>query len=272
MVKLSIITINYNNKDGLLKTLESVAGQTDTSFEYVLVDGGSTDGSKEVIERHHSLFSRAVCEPDSGIYNAMNKGVRMSTGEYLLFLNSGDSLADKNVVKRINGAEIVSDIATGITCFYDNDRYWMPPAYEPTISFFLKKSLSHQATLIRRTLLLAIPYDEKKRIVSDWKFCIEALVLKNCTFQALDTVISRYDVHGISATPAYFGQGAREREETLNELFPPRLLTDIRRTVRPNTRIDRFFISVYLGHGLLYRLLYPVIWTYCRLFNRTLLE
>jgi len=97
-MKLTIITINYNNVAGLQKTLESVFGQTCRAFEYILVDGASADGSKELIEQFSAKADfpfRWLSEPDNGIYAAMNKGIRMAQGEFLHFLNSGDWLVDE---------------------------------------------------------------------------------------------------------------------------------------------------------------------------------
>ena len=91
-MKLSVITINFNNKEGLAKTIVSVVGQTTRDFEWIIIDGGSTDGSMELIENNSEYISYYVSEPDKGIYNAMNKGIMASHGEYLLFLNSGDYL------------------------------------------------------------------------------------------------------------------------------------------------------------------------------------
>ena len=91
-MKLSIITINYNDAKGLRKTFDSIKNQTCHEFEYIVVDGGSSDGSQSVIEEYEQYISKWVSEPDNGIYNAMNKGAKMSTGDYMLFLNSGDNL------------------------------------------------------------------------------------------------------------------------------------------------------------------------------------
>ena len=96
-VKLTIITINYNNKEGLIKTFESVKKQTWSEFEFFVIDGGSTDGGKELIERN-SQIDYWVSEKDSGVYNAMNKGIRKATGEYVIFMNSGDFFYDEFVL------------------------------------------------------------------------------------------------------------------------------------------------------------------------------
>ena len=97
-MKLSIITVNLNNRDGLKKTIDSVISQTFKDFEWIVIDGGSTDGSRELIEQYVNHFAYWVSEPDKGVYNAMNKGVKKAKGEYLQFLNSGDWLRDENTV------------------------------------------------------------------------------------------------------------------------------------------------------------------------------
>ena len=129
MTKLSIITINRNNAAGLRKTIESVVSQTYTDFEYIIIDGASTDGSVEVIKEYaeatlpcgEGLGERLywVSEPDKGIYNAMNKGILKAQGEYLLFLNSGDWLVDKDVIKSFIDLNIINDIVNNfyIVCF-----------------------------------------------------------------------------------------------------------------------------------------------------------
>ena len=92
---ISIITINFNDKIGLQRTFDSVFAQDFNDFEYIVIDGGSNDGSKELIEENTDKISYWISEPDKGIYNAMNKGIKVANGEYLLFLNSGDKFYNK---------------------------------------------------------------------------------------------------------------------------------------------------------------------------------
>jgi len=99
--KLSIITVNLNNAEGLRKTIESVVTQTFTDFEYIIIDGGSTDGSVEIIKLYADKITYWVSEPDKGIYNGMNKGIMVAKGEYCQFLNSGDWLVNENVLKEV---------------------------------------------------------------------------------------------------------------------------------------------------------------------------
>ena len=100
-MKFSIITINYNNCEGLRRTIESVVNQTCHDFEYIIIDGGSTDGSVDVIKQYADQIDYWVSEPDKGIYNAMNKGVAVAKGEYCLFLNSGDSLHNNSALAKV---------------------------------------------------------------------------------------------------------------------------------------------------------------------------
>src|SRR5574344_3096999 len=106
-MKYSIITINYNNKVGLERTIKSVINQTCKDYEYIIIDGTSTDGSKEVIDKYKQYLNYWVSEPDEGIYYAMNKGTLMSHGDYCNFLNSGDCYTDNLEIGRASCRERV---------------------------------------------------------------------------------------------------------------------------------------------------------------------
>ena len=113
MKPISIITINYNNASGLEKTIRSVVEQTYNEYEYIIIDGASLDKSKEVIQEYQRYIDFWCSEKDSGIYNAMNKGIQKASGEYLLFLNSGDVLHNSAVLAAIHGFLSVQDILYG---------------------------------------------------------------------------------------------------------------------------------------------------------------
>src|SRR6476620_8472507 len=102
--KISIITINYNDKEGLKKTIESVISQTFKDFEFLVIDGNSSDGGKDVLEQYKAHIDYCVSEPDTGVYNAMNKGIRAATGDFVLFLNSGDLLYKNDILGRVNAS------------------------------------------------------------------------------------------------------------------------------------------------------------------------
>lgn len=200
--KLSIITINYNNKDGVIQTIDSVLIQTWKDFEYIVIDGGSTDGSKDVITQHINDLTYWVSEPDKGIYNAMNKGIQAATGEYLLFLNSGDFLKSRTVldgaVHQLNNIDIVYadlEIIAGTRSYMKN--------YPTTLSFkyFLSDTLPHPGSFIKKALFTKHgAYDESLQICADWKFFIEAICKHNVSYKHLDMVFACFLLNGISSS------------------------------------------------------------------------
>ena len=197
---ISIITINLNNKQGLERTINSVLSQTYfDKVEYIIIDGGSTDGSKELIEQHKDKLYYWCSEPDRGIYNAMNNGITVSTGDYLLFLNSGDYLSENTVLERVF-PYLQYDIVYGNE-WKVNERYKGP--YEAKYpdkldeSFFRRTSLPHQSTFIKSELLKENHYSEDYKIISDWKFFIEAF-RNGKTYKHMPFIVSVYDCSGFS--------------------------------------------------------------------------
>ena len=219
MPKLSIITINYNNLEGLKKTVESVINQSWKEFEFIVIDGGSTDGSAAYIESQSKNIDYWVSEADKGIYNAMNKGIAKATGEYLLFLNSGDHLYNNEVIK-----ENLQD-------FKDHDLiYFNVHILGETISEILKhpdklrfsdfflNGLNHQSVLIKKELFETVGlYDENLKIVSDWKFFILALFVYNCSYININKTLSTYYIDGISSQLKE--DHLNERKQVLSEYF-----------------------------------------------------
>ena len=224
-MRYSVITINYNNKDGLIRTIDSVLCLSNKDFEYIIIDGGSTDGSLDVIKLHTKDITSWVSEKDKGVYHAMNKGVAQAHGDYLIFMNSGDSFHSPDVLNDIENYQ--EDIICGKVL---KGNSTIPSGHHKfTISLvdLMRGSLPHQAMFIKRELLVKHPYDEKYKILSDWKFCIEALVFENCSFRNVDTIVADYDTSGISTNSN--GLLPKERKLILKELFPPRIITDYQR-------------------------------------------
>ena len=152
-MKLSIITVNYNNKAGLQKTIDSVVAQTWRDFEWIIIDGGSTDGSKELIEQYQQHFAFWCSEPDKGVYNAMNKGIDKAQGVYLLFLNSGDVLYDEHVLQNVDDLHLDSDIISGQVERMDNHQ--LLRVYDNNIlKQLFYSTLNHQGTLLRVNSLM----------------------------------------------------------------------------------------------------------------------
>ncbi len=152
--KLSIITINLNNKDGLKNTIESVISQDFKDFEFIVIDGLSTDNSLEIIHKYEKQISFWISEPDKGIYNAMNKGIQNANGEYLLMLNSGDILHNKNVLSQVIELGLDKDIVYGNKheLVDDKNSYYTEYPNVLLFSFFYKYSLGHQTSFIRKRL------------------------------------------------------------------------------------------------------------------------
>lgn len=203
MYEISIITINFNNIGGLIKTIESVLFQSYNCFEYIVIDGASTDESAEYIIKNANKFNYFVSEPDQGIYNAMNKGIRASTGKYLLFLNSGDYFFDKNVLKNAVNHLGNYDLVYFDLFFSRNNKLALK-SYPEKLSFceLSSNSLPHPATFIKKTLFdLNGHYDESFKVVSDWKFFIEVICLHNCTYKKVAQALSVFNTDGTSSIP-----------------------------------------------------------------------
>ena len=220
MPAISIITINLHNRDGLQQTMESVFAQTFHDYEYIVVDGGSTDGSKEYIEEHADKLQWWVSEKDSGIYNAMNKGIRHATGDYVLLLNSGDYLYKPGSLAALFEGSDNRDFVFGNLLVNEKDgRQWVYKfPNELSFGFFFQSSLPHQATLIKRSLFTTIGlYNERYKVVSDWEFCMNAICKNHCTYQHADETISVFNMGGISTHSKNIVLVQKERAEVFNE-------------------------------------------------------
>lgn len=228
-MKLSIITINRNNADGLIKTLNSVARQTWHNFEHIIIDGASTDTSVDIIQRYaseeHPYPVIWVSEPDKGIYNAMNKGILKANGEYCFFLNSGDYLIDETRFEDFLRNPFSEDIVYGFLKF-DRDGILEDGCSPKDVSLltFIEGTIHHTGNaFIRKDAFERWGlYDESLKIVSDWKWFLQAIGLSTATVQYIDMCLSIFDCNGISET-----QGAMmdaERREVLEAVVPNRIL------------------------------------------------
>lgn len=296
-MKLSIITINYNNAEGLRKTLTSVASQTFRDFEHIIVDGGSTDESVAIIEAYASEVARKasssvlmggdgdsvavssqdstpadgaqplalqdatsptatqphkvirISEPDSGIYNAMNKGIeialgrrvvnafnrselvedknkgfQMANGEYLLFLNSGDYLVDADTLKNVFADADDVDIIYGdrINVYEDGSQKKVNYFPDKITGFFMYHSMiSHQASFIKSDLFVKYGlYREDLKYASDWEFFLKTFLLYNCTYQHIHQYVVYFDCLGISSVANNNKEMWEERKRVFAETLP----------------------------------------------------
>lgn len=224
-MKLSIITINYNNVSGLERTIRSVVSQTCRDFEYIVVDGGSTDGSREVIDRNKDKITHWVSEPDKGIYNAMNKGVGMAHGEYVAFLNSGDTYYNDKVIE-MTLPQLHADICVGDLTSQSGGVMPAPEEDEVTMSYLMRGSLSHPSSFTRKDLLLKHPFLEDTRILGDWEFFMYALIKMNASYQRLNCIVTVFDTTGISSTQPRPERDMQLLQETEDCILPPRVRAD----------------------------------------------
>ena len=219
-MRLSIITINLNNKEGLQKTIDSIISQTYKDYEWIIIDGGSTDGSKELIEKYDKYVTYWISEPDKGIYNAMNKGIKIAKGEYLNFMNSGDTFYDSSVLDSVYKLTINtnSDIYYGnsLYIYETKERIFYRPQ-DITLLYLYKDTILHQSSFIKRELFNASGYDETLKIVSDWKMWL-IWMLQDKKFYYLDLIISRFDAYGISTTNTILV--SQEREKVIKDILP----------------------------------------------------
>ena len=285
-MKLSIITINYNNADGLRRTVDSVAAQTYRNIEHIIVDGASTDGSVNVIREYESANHSSAhlltviwsSEPDKGVYNAMNKGICKATGDYIQILNSGDILAAPDVTERMVAALTTFNIQysteNGIHILYGN----MLKSYDgktiinrdtcgnglytpESFLYFYNGTLNHDCAYIRRDLFDKYGlYNEDMKICSDWEWYIKAIALggEKPIYTNIDVTV--FDMNGISESG---GKNAelikKERRAYLESILPASVLHDydlFSFPVLQYQRLKKYHLwgAVYFVERVLYKL------------------
>ena len=221
---LSIITVNYNNKSGLIRTLNSIKNQESVFFEHIIIDANSTDGSKDAIllyEKEITFPLYWVSEPDNGIYDGMNKGIKQAHGEYLFFLNSGDTLISNTILQ-----EIALD---GNKYIYGNIKYilsekdyrYITPSETLDIVYLLKTALPHQACFIHHSLFQKQLYNTEYKIISDWIHTMESIIMNDCSYKYIDIVIAEVDGNGISTNQEKLME---ERIKWIKSKFPKAIL------------------------------------------------
>lgn len=260
MPKISIITVNKDNAIGLKKTIDSIVNQIYTDYEWIVIDAASKDGSVDLIKQYAPHISYWVSEPDGGIYAGMNKGIMKATGEYVYFLNSGDSFVNNEVLQSIVDLSLLGDVVLGkINIFSDEKgiikKDYMVPYSDITLFSLYLYGIPHQASLIKRTLFDECGlYDYTCKINADWKFFVEVLILRNKTLQHIPITIANYDATGISSVNKQ--QLLRDRQEVFNNIIPERIRKDYDKVFPHYYEVYR--IEWLLKHPLFYKL-YRVI-------------
>jgi glycosyltransferase involved in cell wall biosynthesis len=199
--KLSVITIVYNNVKDIERTMLSVLNQSYANIEYIIIDGASTDGTKDIIYRYKDRLAQFISEKDKGIYDAMNKGLSLATGDYLLFMNSGDEIYSTDTVREVFASAPAADIYYGETEMYDEGwhslgqrRHEAPETFDWK-SFKYGMSISHQAIYVKRSL--ATPYDLQYQYSADIDWIIK-VAKKASSIVNTHTYVAKYLTGGIS--------------------------------------------------------------------------
>jgi glycosyltransferase involved in cell wall biosynthesis len=203
---ISIVTINKNNASGLTSTIESVVSQSYPNVDFIVVDGDSTDGSKEVLKHYHNKIASCLSEPDTGIYDAMNKGIRLSKGDYLIFLNSGDCFNNPYVLEKIAPQLKDYDVISGDIVIEDEKGiiHTMQSQDEIFLDFFLNMSLYHQATFISKKAFETYGlYNQSFKLGGDYEFFIRLFFKYNATYYHINELVSNFKTDGISNNPDF---------------------------------------------------------------------
>lgn len=207
---VSVITICLNEQESLRETCESICCQISNEFEWIVIDGGSTDGSLEIFEKYRERIAVFISEKDSGVYDAMNKGIGQASGDYFVFLNAGDCFFREDIIKLIKEAPRVDLIVGDLACIDANGETKIKKFQEPLPRNFLRHNmLPHQATFFNSRLFKKFGlYDTSYRIAGDYEYYCR-LIREGITIKHIPVVFSSFNLGGISST---------ERSRTLRKI------------------------------------------------------
>ena len=229
MPKLSIITITLNNIEGLKKTINSVKIQSYKNYEHIIIDGDSNDGTKEFLDENKTLFSKVISEKDRGIYDAMNKGILLASGEYINFMNAGDIFYNEKVLEKVLLNEYNESLIYGDVIIKKNDSTVLKKVKEIDIFFLYNDTICHQAQFIKKDLFIDYGfYDINFKIAADHEFLVKILLKYNANFKYTNEIISVYDGNGISGSTSYNLILSKEKELIINRYFSVLLLNSIK--------------------------------------------
>lgn len=188
---VTIITVCRNHAQELERTIRSVESQTWQEREYLVIDGASTDDTLDVIKAHEASITRWVSEPDQGIYDAMNKGVRMAQGEWVIFMNAGDTFASDDTLQRVFGSPQNADVIYGDVIKGELVKKAEAPRNAHRMFY------CHQSAFVRTRCLREFPFDIRHRMSADFKQ-VKQLYLSGKTFLQLDFPVANFDTQGVS--------------------------------------------------------------------------
>jgi len=226
--KISVITICRNEINGIQRTIDSVLNQTFRNFEYLVIDGNSSDGTKELVQKHADKLAYFVSEVDSGIYNAMNKALKKAKGEYVIFINGGDSLATDDVFEKIfNNPDNSADIIYGDMWIEQDGKIILGLSPEKvTLGHLFYSTLWHPVSFIKLILFKKFGfYDETLKIVADYDFFLNVIGKNKVSSQKVHLPISRFNTKGVGSDPMNKDKIESERKISQKKYFSEETLS-----------------------------------------------
>ena len=240
---ISIITVCYNEPN-LKATCESIVAQAEQNFEWIVVDGGSDVKTQRIWQEYRHRINKFVSEKDSGIYNAMNKGIRLATGEHLLFLNAGDALEDAEVIANVIKMKLDREIVYGDVRPVgrgDGKRVQTFPDFIDK-SYWIRHTICHNATFVKKSLFDEFGlYDETLKIVADWTKWLELFLLRKCSYKHISVTVTKFDENGISSDPQRRWLLMKEREIVLKNYYSSKEIKQEENRVKYNNFWEHLF-------------------------------
>lgn len=215
----SVVTVCRNEAMNIRVTCESILSQRYRDFEWIVIDGASTDGTLEILQEYDQQVDCLISEPDTGIYNAMNKGAALATGEYLIFMNGGDSFAS------VDALEYASEVPRAQVLYGDvylGDLNGSMESYPDVIQpgYMLRNMIPHQATFYQRTLFEAMGgYDESFEIAADYDLYARLFEVESVSHQHISHPLAVFDRGGISNNKQFRGLRKRENHRIRKQYF-----------------------------------------------------
>jgi glycosyltransferase involved in cell wall biosynthesis len=225
---VSIITVCLNDKIGLEKTIKSILGQDFTDYEHLVIDGASTDGTLDILDRYKDRLAYLVSEKDAGIYDAMNKGIVKAKGIFLLFLNAGDYLANPQVLNSFFHTMPQTDIVYGNLCFDYGKKGQKIFTQPDTISlgYLMKVTLLHPATFIKKDLFDQHGlYDTSYKMVADYDFFLKMFIKQNVSSSYINYTVAVFDTTGFSSLAKHKSLEIMERRKS-QMVYLPKMVLD----------------------------------------------
>lgn len=234
--KVSIITVAFNEEKDILKTCRSVSNQTYKNFEWIVVDGKSTDKTIDIVKRFSNTYKILVSESDNGIYDAMNKGISLAKGEYLLFLNGGDYLYDRKVLEEVFlEGNYKGDVLYGNCCVLRSDGTKQILDFAKTIDkyYLINTCINHQSTFIKRELFNVYDlYDTSYQILGDYEKWLK-FITNGCSYVKIPIIISCFKFYdGKSSNDKYLQLNNQEKMRAISKYF---------------TKLDLVIYSIKIG-------------------------